>query len=390
MNKYRARINAKGIVTAFGIGCSNLWDGLIYKKSAIKDIKGIDLYPGLPAVGAQIKDEIFNMQSFLELGQNDKNSMLFLIGLAIQDLLKTGNLDISFIKDERISIFSSMLKGNIIGVEKFYSKKAEALATGKTFFLSHPASILAGILGSGNTVRTVSNACASGTIALALAADEIYHKKSCKTLIVAADLFAFSVQTGFASLGALSHKACKPFDINRNGLTLGEGSAAIVLEREETGNGPFILGWGISNDANHITAPSKTGEGLRRAIQNSLSMADMSVEKIGAIVAHGTGTKYNDSMEALAFKSVFPKAVPPICGIKGAIGHTSPATGLIEAAVAVDILKNNFIPPTVGLEKPEHDGLNFSGGRLEKPVILSTNSGFGGINAAVLIGYDDR
>lgn len=387
----RVRFKGAGVVTAFGVGREKLWEGLINGKCAIRPDSRIEGCEKIPQITAHIPEEIFTLPAFMGLGTGDNaNPLLFIIGLSLQEAFsKSAGRD----HTSRIAgspIFLSTLKGDIRRLEDFLHKKSDNPYPGYELFLSDVGGRLAAGLGSTSSVRTVSSACVSGALALVLAAEQVRFRRSRMSVVAAGDLVCFFVQSGFSSLGALSQQPCRPFDASRDGLSLGEGSAGVLLTGEDDGTGPFLLGWGITNDASHLTGPSRTGEGLRRAIRICLSDAGIPPEEIGAIVAHGTGTRYNDSMEALALKATFPKGVPPICGIKGAIGHTLGAAGLIECVLALDILEKQVIPPTVGTTMPEHEDLHFWGGRLRSPIILKTCSGFGGINVAVLIGYPDE
>jgi 3-oxoacyl-[acyl-carrier-protein] synthase II len=154
-----------------------------------------------------------------------------------------------------------------------------------------------------------------------------------------------------------------------------------------------VVGWGIANDAAHITAPARDGCGLTRAIQQALAMARLAPEAIAAVSAHGTGTLYNDAMEMAALGRIFPGRTLPVNSVKGAIGHTLGAAGGVEIALGVLCLREQRLPPTVGMRhpSPEAEGwvrnhpTGFAGDYL-----LSINSGFGGINAAVILKKGDE
>jgi len=243
----------------------------------------------------------------------------------------------------------------------------------------------------------ISAACASSTVALARASGSITSKSADTVLVVCADLVSEFVFKGFASLQILSARPCMPFDPHRTGLSLGEGAAAILLmdaDRAKTlGMRPLaeLYGWGIAADAAHITAPARDGRGLIHAVLQALETAGLPPQAVAAVHAHGTGTLHNDRMELAAFRALFGDRSIPIHSVKGAIGHTLGAAGGIELAVSVQSLKEKVLPPTVGLSMPEAPEV---GRILPEPqplssgCILSTNSGFGGINAAVLIGNE--
>jgi 3-oxoacyl-[acyl-carrier-protein] synthase II len=250
-------------------------------------------------------------------------------------------------------------------------------------------------LGLRDPGMNISAACASSTIAVARGAAMIASGMREAVLVCCADLVTEFVFSGFSSLGALSPVPCMPFDRRRMGMSLGEGAAALLLmsphraRKEKRPALGKIVGWGAANDAAHVTAPARDGSGLIKAISRALKQADLGTEQISAICAHGTGTVHNDAMELVAFHGVFGDRKLPVFSVKGAIGHTLGAAGGIEAALGVKVLSSQTAPPTVGFLEPETgaegrvqgDPVGISGDYL-----LSTNSGFGGINAAIILG----
>ncbi len=251
---------------------------------------------------------------------------------------------------------------------------------------------LAGIIAekAGTTGRsmTISAACASGALAIINGAQQIQSGEAQSVLVVGIDLVSKFVQAGFARLHALSPEGARPFDKKRKGLSLGEGAACMLLSGEPSQEGrqrTVIRGWGVSCDARYITAPCREASGLIRAVGQTLGNGGS--RKIGAVDAHGTGTPYNDAMEMKAMDYFFADKVP-VHSVKGSIGHTLGAAGVIEAALSVKALKEGRIPPTAGLMVPEQEHWPVSGVDsqvIRHPSILTCNSGFGGINAALLI-----
>lgn len=240
----------------------------------------------------------------------------------------------------------------------------------------------------------ISAACASSTIALARGAALIASGRAEVVLVCCLDLVTEFIFSGFSALKALSPEPCKPFDRNRQGLSLGEGAAALLLmspkraRRENRIPLGAICGWGNANDATHITAPARDGSGLIRAVSQALSLSGMTCDDIAVISAHGTGTIYNDLMELTAFRHLFGKRNVPAYSIKGAIGHTLAAAGGIELALGIKVLAEQVVPPTVGLVDPMAEAQGIIG---PEPVsfhgntLLTTNSGFGGVNAALVL-----
>ena len=249
-------------------------------------------------------------------------------------------------------------------------------------------------LGLAGTAVNISAAFASGTIALARAAMMIASGRADAVLVCAADLVSEFVFTGFSSLGALSHAPCTPFDRNRRGLSLGEGAAAPLLMsseramRDQRDCLAKVVGWGAAADATHITAPARDAAGLVASILQALAAAGLAAEEICAVSAHGTGTVYNDMMELTAIDRVFGERRVAVNSVKGAIGHTLGAAGAIEAVLGVLSLSRGILLPTAGFRDPERGAAGRVSPQpraLKGDVLLTTNSGFGGINAALLI-----
>ena len=198
--------------------------------------------------------------------------------------------------------------------------------------------------------------------------------------------------SGFASLGALSASAARPYDAERDGLTLGEAAAAVAVTSPEAaeryGFRPLgrIAGWGESCDAAHITAPDLSGRHLAGAIRRALESAGNPA--IAGVVGHGTGTRYNDEAEINALHTVFGGNAPPLFSLKGNLGHTLGATGVIQAAVAAELLKLRRMPPQAGLRTPAAGAEKMVSGEvrlLGAGAILSLNVGFGGLNSALIV-----
>jgi 3-oxoacyl-[acyl-carrier-protein] synthase I len=237
----------------------------------------------------------------------------------------------------------------------------------------------------------VSNACTSGVVALLVGKRYIENGEFDHVVVVGVDVLSKFVVSGFQSLQAASPTPCKPFDIHRAGINLGEAASAVLLTAKP---GDFsiekkilILGGGISNDANHISGPSKTGEELALAIKNALAEAEVETKDIDFISAHGTGTRYNDEMEAKAFH-LSNLQDTPVHSLKGNFGHTLGAAGVLETVMCVQGLKHGKLFPTRGFEamgvtKPMNI-IKLSESRKLR-VAMKSASGFGGCNAALVM-----
>ncbi len=231
----------------------------------------------------------------------------------------------------------------------------------------------------------VSAACASGPATLGIAARRLAVGEARSVLVVGGDRVGAFVRDGFACLRALSATSCAPFDAARDGLALGETAAAILLVADDDAPGARLSGWGARMDANHLTGPSRDGRGLREACAQALARAAIATPSL--IVAHGTGTRYNDDAESLAYAALAPGV--PVTGFKGLLGHSLGACGVTEAALALAIRRQAVAPGVVGLRQAGTAGAitvltpgahAFAGG----PILLA-NAGFGGVDAAAVI-----
>lgn len=236
----------------------------------------------------------------------------------------------------------------------------------------------------------VSNACISGVAAINVAHQLIENKLYDNALVVGADIISPFVLWGFQSLFAISNAPCLPFDKNRKGITMGEGAASVFISKNKAlfKTKPMQLLGGVStNDANHISGPSRTGEGLYRAIQKTMQKHTIENKQIDFISAHGTATNYNDEMESIAFYRLGMQDVA-LNSLKGFYGHTLGAAGLIETAMTLQSMRHQTLIKSKGYttQGTSHQ-LNIlqQNKKQEIHIALKTASGFGGCNAALLL-----
>lgn len=239
-----------------------------------------------------------------------------------------------------------------------------------------------------NKPVVVSNACISGACAQLTAARLLEGGKYEYAVVIGADVQSKFIVSGFQSFKALSPEPCKPFDKNRQGLNVGEAAGSIIFKRKqknEIGNAEWVLCDGaIRNDANHISGPSRTGEGSYRALARITNNIDTS--KIGLINVHGTATAYNDEMESIAIGRAELSDIP-VNGLKGYYGHTMGAAGVIETILSQKSLENNTILGTKGFSEPGvSNRLAISNKNIatDKKQFIKLLSGFGGCNVALL------
>ncbi|MDB5118591.1 MAG: beta-ketoacyl synthase [Mucilaginibacter sp.] len=313
------------------------------------------------------------------------NSLIYtkferLLIASVKDALKDSGIDA--INDKTILIVSST-KGNISLLET----DANNPELKSRIAMHRSAKLIAAYFGFVNQPLVVSNACISGIMAILTGMRLIQSGQYENAVIVGADVITKFVLSGFQSFQAISQKPCRPFDQDRTGITLGEGAATMVLSSNaKYASRIKVLGGAVSNDANHISAPSRTGAELKQAIEKTLIDAGLNTADIDLISAHGTATSYNDEMEAKAI-ALAGLANVPLNSLKGYYGHTLGAAGLIESIISIQSLKQNMILPTLGFESmgvtnPINVCTTLTSVALK--TCLKTASGFGGCNAAVV------
>jgi 3-oxoacyl-[acyl-carrier-protein] synthase I len=239
-----------------------------------------------------------------------------------------------------------------------------------------------------NQPVVISNACISGVQAIEYACYALQQGTYKYIVVTGADLASDFVLSGFYSFQAMSPFPCKPFDKDRAGVSIGEGCGTLVLSTVAEEGSIEIAAVASSNDANHLSGPSRTGDGLSNAIVWAMQEAQVQASEIDIISAHGTATMYNDEMESLAFQTA-QVTDALVYSIKGNIGHTLGAAGIIETAFLARCLKNNSGIPSLGFE---HQGTSVTlnictelNTNKELKIGLKTASGFGGGNAALIL-----
>lgn len=268
-----------------------------------------------------------------------------LLAASVQSALQQTAITLT---DARTGFIISTTKGNI----ELLEQQPEGMAAPvKDMQLYATAKKMAAHFNAVNEPLVISSACISGLVAILTGKRLIRSGRYDHVVVTGGDVLTRFVLSGFQSFQAVSAVPCKPFDANRTGVTLGEGAATVILSREK-GNASFSLGEGaISNDANHISGPSRTGEELAGAIQLALKGSGLTAADIGFVSAHGTATLYNDEMEAKALHHAGLANVP-VNSLKGNYGHTLGAAGLIEAIISMHAMKAGVILPTKGFEVP--------------------------------------
>lgn len=374
MPKIKSIVVAYDLITAYGEGIELCWEGISANRSSISKVNR------------------FSTQSFQSVNAATVAGLKYLgdNSLVMQMLSWLLKRNKALIPTDSLLILATTT-GEIDILEKQVLEGTGDAAESKFSFLLEKVNDMTNIKGEG---EIISSACASSSAAIGFASSLIYSGKHDCVLVVATDAVTEFVFSGFSSLMALDPDKAKPFDKNRAGLSLGEGVGFILLMSEKRAKKEArkilgeVAGWAVAGDANHMTGPARDGNGLSLAIQKAMKKADISSDDVGCISSHGTGTVYNDSMEMKAYNAIFSKHPIPLYSIKGAVGHTMGAAGLIETIIALRVLQEKIIPLTVGLQDidPEARGWASSEKRsLDGDIILVNNSGFGGVNAALVL-----
>ncbi|MCF8258035.1 MAG: beta-ketoacyl synthase, partial [Flavobacteriales bacterium] len=235
----------------------------------------------------------------------------------------------------------------------------------------------------------LSNACISGVEGIVTAARMIRSGEVRHVMVLGGDIVSQFTLAGFSSLKAMADGPCRPYDAQRTGINLGEAAAGLVLSSSKDlfkGTCMEYLGGAVTNDANHISGPSRTGEGLYRSISRTLKESGVDAADVAYVNAHGTGTSFNDEMESIALERAGLSSVP-MNSLKGYIGHTLGAAGVIETLIGLESMKQGKLLPSLGYS--EHGvtrPMNVITEQRPFPegVFLKTASGFGGGNAAAV------
>lgn len=235
--------------------------------------------------------------------------------------------------------------------------------------------------------RALSTACTSSANALLLAKRLLNVDAYDNILVIGADGLCYSTVLGFHALGVLSDKQCRPFDKSRSGMNVAEAVGALLLQSNKTKDSIELKGVGASSDAYHITNPDPEANGAISSMHAAIEDADIAVDDIDYVNAHGTATLANDAVESLAIETLFGKSVY-VSSTKAITGHTLGAAGAIEAIISCETIKHSMIPAQTGLVELENTNINVPFNSVEKEIknVISNSFAFGGNNASLIFG----
>lgn len=409
MMKRRVVITGVGVVSPLGNDADTFWKNLLEGKSGISRITSFDVTDYPTKIAGEIKD--FNPEDYMDKKEIRRTDRFVQFGLAAAKMaVENAKLEITAENAERVGVY---IGSGIGGLSTWEEQHQVLLEKGprrvSPFFIpmlianmaSGAVSIQYGAKGPTSSAIT---ACATGTNAIGDALRLIQYDHADVMITGGAEAtirpMAFA---GFCSAKAMStrndepEKASRPFDIGRDGFVMGEGAGVLILEELEHAKKrgatiiAEVIGYGMSADAHHITAPSPGGEGAARCMRNALKDAGIDPTEVAYINAHGTSTDQGDIAETMAIKEVFGEHAYKLAvsSTKSMTGHLLGATGGVEAIATAFTLRDQILPPTINLENPDPEcDLDYVPNVARKAdvhVAVSNTFGFGGHNATVIL-----
>jgi 3-oxoacyl-[acyl-carrier-protein] synthase II len=405
----RVVVTGIGAITPIGLGRDGLWDGLRAQRSAVGPVTRFDPSQFRSHLAAEIND--FVPTDHLDERRSrrfDRFAQFSVVAsrMALQD----AGLALEGEDRERIGAMMGSALGGVAYAEEQMGKylagglRAVDATLALAVFGGAASCNIAIEFGVYGPNSTNAMSCASGTIAVGDAFRAIRDNYADVMIAGGAEAPLSTLCYGaFSLIRAMSTRnddpatASRPFDRNRDGFVMGEGAAVLILEergRAIARGAPIyaeLLGYGMTNDGHHMTAPRPDGSQAARAMRLALSDAHVDAGEIGYVNAHGSSTPLNDPTETLAVKQVLGDHAyrVPLSGTKGYYGHALGASGAIEAAICALALERHWLPPTVNLSDPDPacdlDYIAGSGRTAEPETLISNSFGFGGINASLVM-----
>jgi 3-oxoacyl-[acyl-carrier-protein] synthase II len=404
----RVVITGIGAITPIGMGVEGLWQGLLDRRSAVRCITRFDPSMFKSRIAGEVSD--FFATDHIEerrVRRLDRFSQFSVA--ATRMALADSALDYTREDPDRIGATMGTALGGVAHGEQQYHNflregpRAVDPALALTVFAGAASCNIAIEFGFTGPNATNGMSCASGAIAIgegfrAIARGEadIMLSGGAEAPLAPLCFGAFAIIRAMSTRNDDPSHASRPFDSGRDGFVMAEGAAVLVLEERSRAlarGAPIyaeVCGYGLTNDAYHMTAPRPDGKQAARAMRNALAEAGVGPQEVGYINAHGSSTPLNDPTETSSIKQVFGEHAhrPAFSGTKGYYGHALGASGAIEAAICALASRRRWIPPTVNLASPDPacdlSHVPAPGLELEPDYLLSNSFGFGGINAALL------
>ena len=354
----RIVVTGLGIISSIGIGQQSTLHSLMHEQSGIGKVKYLDtIHTELPVGEVQCSDEELRRELNIDSQQNITRTPLLGI-MAVREALD----DAKIVANNQIA--TAFVNGTTVGgMEKgeqyycdfFKGKNIEYIASQDS---GVGTDVIADYFGGFDIVTTSSTACSSALNSIILGAELIANGRVDRAVVGGAECLSKFHLNGFNSLMILDHEPCRPFDITRKGLNLGEGAAYLVLERESMARARganlycLLSGYGNRCDAYHQTASSPNGEGARLAMEEALRCSGLQPCDIDYINAHGTGTENNDISEVKALERLFGSDCPYVSSTKSYTGHTTSAAGSVESVISILAMNHGFVPRNLNLVTP--------------------------------------
>ncbi len=388
-------VTGMGVVSALGTGVGATLDSLRAERSGVGVLKHLrTAHTDIPCAEVDMDDDELRIAGGVDPGEIATRTSLLGV-IAAREARAQARLD--GLAGKRVAFISGTTVGGMEKSELYYfdflnnDSRNEYIAAHECGACTEK---IADLTGTYSYVTTISTACSSAANAIMLGANLI--KAGMVDIAVAggSECITKFHLNGFNTLMILDRQPCRPFDATRAGLNLGEGAAYLVLESEESARERGVetlarlSGYGNACDAFHQTASSENGTGATLAMTEALAMASLQPSEIGYINAHGTGTPNNDSSEGRAIVNVFGPTPPPVSSTKSQTGHTTSASGGIEAVISILALLEGFLPANVNFrermpELPFSPVVHFTPG-VELRHVLSNSVGFGGNNSSLI------
>lgn len=396
-NKDRVVITGIGIITSNGENVKEFFQNCVNGISGLKKCSIFDTSNFSTEYAGEISKKKY---PYLTENPNEKERIQFLIENCVEEMMKDGQLTkeyISSLKNKAYLSFATSL-GTNNKVLQYTKRKTEGNIENE--WLLQIASLLPGIkelIGIEGGCYTTTTACAASTTSVGIGYELIKSKKASLVVAGGADPLSEFSYYGFNSLRALSKSVCKPFDEERDGINIGEGAGFLILESLENAKKRGVkiyaelLGYGINNDAYHITSPDPKGEGAYLSMRMACGESNNSVENIDYINAHGTGTKLNDSMELKAIQRLFQNNNKKVnvSSIKSMVGHCLAAAGIIELILTILSIDNGICIKNSNLKNEMQGYKNIDLIKDNKNIAirtaLSNNFAFAGNTASILV-----
>ena len=398
--KRRVVVTGLGAVTSIGTTVSEFWENLLAGVCGIRPLSLFDTSAYRTRTAAEVTEI---PDGFLSAAEKRRMSRADRMGLAAaQEALAQSGLDLAREDPTRVGIILGGGTSGLLDSEEVYEKWLNGRRARPSRVLNHlPDAItdrIAQRFGFEGIKSTITTACSSAANAMGYAYDAIVGNLADAVVTGGSDVLARLTYGGFNSLRSVDPDPCRPFDRERRGLSIGEAAGILVFEEEERARrrrAPILaefLGYGVTSDAFHMTAPDPSGAAGARTIRAALDSAGVAPVDVDYVNAHGTATPQNDSAETAALKAALGERAPeiPVSSIKSMIGHCLCASGAIEAIATVLTVREGRIPPTIHYENPDPAcDLDYVPNEArERPVsiAISNSFAFGGNSSVVVIG----